>query len=198
MNALIGLAFAIQVQSGLPTWTLSPTPTLTIEDDGTPAKQFEVVTGVVRLASGHIAVANRGSNDVRIFDAGGRHVGTFGQTGAGPGEFRRIELVGRSGDTAWFYDSNLRRVTSLLLSAKPELLGTTLITATGKRESFSEATPMTGGAAAPPARRTEMDAHLQEVGTRSDVAHFEPFVLPVQGTARGRCRNTRRGGRARL
>jgi len=137
MNALIGLAFAVQVQSGVPAWTLSPTPTLTIEDDGTPAKQFEVVTGVVRLASGHIAVANRGSNDVRIFDAGGRHVGTFGQTGAGPGEFRRIELVGRSGDTAWFYDSNLRRVTSLLLSAKPELLGTTLITATGKRESFS-------------------------------------------------------------
>ena len=137
MNALIGLAFAVQVQSGLPTWTLSSAPALTIEDDGTPATQFEVVTGVARLSSGHIAVANRGSNDIRVFDARGRHVTTFGQTGGGPGEFRRIELIGRSGDTAWFYDGGLRRVTSVLLGAKPELLGTTLVTATGKRESFS-------------------------------------------------------------
>jgi hypothetical protein len=137
MIALVVLALAAPVQSGLPTWTLSPTPTLAIEDDGTPAKQFEVVTGVARLTSGHIAVANRGSNDVRIFDARGRHVTTFGQTGGGPGEFRRIEMFGRSGDTAWFYDSGLRRVTTLLLGAKPELLGTTLVTATGHRESFS-------------------------------------------------------------
>jgi hypothetical protein len=137
MIALIGLAFAAQVQSGLPTWTLSSTPTLTIADDGTPAKQFEIVTGVARLSSGHIAVANRGSNDIRIFDARGRHVTTFGQSGGGPGEFRRIEMIGRSGDTAWFFDGGLKRVTSLLLGAKPELLGTTLVTATGKRESFS-------------------------------------------------------------
>ncbi|HEX6942508.1 MAG TPA: hypothetical protein VF128_06240 [Gemmatimonadaceae bacterium] len=137
MIALIGLALAAQVQSVLPTWTLSPTPFVTIEDDGTPATQFESVTGVARLSSGHIAVANRGTNDIRIFDGRGRHVTTFGQTGGGPGEFRRIELVGRSADTAWFYDSNLRRVTSLLLGAKPELLGTTLVTATGKRESFT-------------------------------------------------------------
>ena len=137
MIALIGLVFAVQVQGGLPTWTLSSTPTLTIEDDGTPAKQFEIVTGVARLSGGHIAVANRGSNDIRIFDARGRHVTTFGQSGGGPGEFRRIELVARSADTAWFYDSGLRRVTSVRLGAKPELLGTTLITATGKRESFS-------------------------------------------------------------
>src|SRR5688572_24640179 len=101
MIALIGLAFAAQVQSGLPTWTLNSTPTLTIADDGTPAKQFEIVTGVARLSSGHIAVANRGSNDIRIFDARGRHVTTFGQSGGGPGEFRRIEMIGRSGDTAW-------------------------------------------------------------------------------------------------
>jgi len=26
-----------------------------------------------------------------------------------------------------------------------------------------------------------------EAGTRSDVAHSEPFVLPVLGTTRGRC-----------
>ena len=137
MVAIISLAFAAQVQVGIPTWKLGAAPTLTIEDNGRPATQLEGVVGVARLSSGHIAVANRGTNDIRIFDARGRIVATFGQTGGGPGEFRRIEMVGRSGDTAWFYDGGLRRVTSLLLGAKPELLGTTLITATGNRESFS-------------------------------------------------------------
>jgi hypothetical protein len=137
MIALIGLAFAALVQGGIPTWTLSNAPTLTIQDDGTPATQFEIVTGVARLSSGHIAVANRGTNDIRIFDDRGRHVTTFGKTGGGPGEFRRLEIAGRSGDTAWFYDSGLQRITAILLGAKPELLGTTLVTATGRRESFS-------------------------------------------------------------
>lgn len=137
MIALIGLALAAQVQGGIPTWTLSTAPTLTIEDDGTPAKQFVRVMGVARLSNGHIAVANRGTNDIRIFDARARHVATFGRTGDGPGEFRRIEWIGRSGDTAWFYDSGLQRISTVLLGAKPELLGTTRVTATGKRESFS-------------------------------------------------------------
>jgi hypothetical protein len=92
---------------------------------------------VGRLSNGGIAIANRGTNDVRIFDAGGRHVTTFGRTGSGPGEFRRLEWIGRSGDTAWFYDSGLQRVTSVVLSGKPQLLGTTPISATGNRERFS-------------------------------------------------------------
>lgn len=137
MIALIGLAFAAQVQGGIPSWTLSPAPTLTIEDDGTPATQFVSVMGVRRLSNGSIAIANRGTNDIRIFDARARHVVTFGRTGGGPGEFRRLEWIGRSGDTAWFYDSGLQRITTVLLGSKPELLGTTPVTATGKRESFS-------------------------------------------------------------
>jgi hypothetical protein len=136
MIALLSLAFAAQVQGSIPTWTLSATPTLTIEDDGTPAKQFERIVGVVRLANGSVAVANRGTNDIRIFDARARHVATFGRTGEGPGEFRRLELIGRSGDTAWFYDSGLRRTTGVLLAATPELSGTVRITATG-RQGFS-------------------------------------------------------------
>ena len=135
MISLISLLVAAQVQ-GIPTWTLSPAPTVTIEDDGSPATQFVRVTGVTRLADGGIAVANRGTNDIRIFDARGRHVTTFGRTGEGPGEFRRLELIGRSADTAWFYDSGLQRITAVLLGAKPELSGTTRVTATGKRESF--------------------------------------------------------------
>jgi hypothetical protein len=135
--ALLGIAFAAQLQAGIPAWSVSPTPTLTVEDDGTPATQFVRVMGVARLSSGGIAIANRGTNDIRIFDARGRHVTTFGRTGDGPGEFRRIDWIGRSGDTAWFYDFGHQRISAVLLGAKPSLSGTTRVTATGKRESFS-------------------------------------------------------------
>jgi streptogramin lyase len=135
--ALAGLALALQIQAGPPTWTLSASPVLTIEDDGTAAKEFVRVVGVARLSNGSIAVANRGTNDIRIFDARGRHITTFGRAGEGPGEFRRLEMIGRTGDTAWFYDSGVQRITAVLLGAKPELLGTTRVTATGKRENYS-------------------------------------------------------------
>ena len=39
---------ATQLQGGIPSWTLSSTPTLTIEDDGTPATQFVRIMGVAR------------------------------------------------------------------------------------------------------------------------------------------------------
>lgn len=137
MIGLFLVALAAQAQGVIPTLTLSPAPTLTIADDGTPATQFVRVMGVMRLANGGVAIANRGTNDVRIFDARGKHVATFGRTGDGPGEFRRLEMIGRSGDTAWFYDSGVQRTTSVLLGPKPELLGTTRITAAGNRGSFS-------------------------------------------------------------
>ena len=145
MLALIGLAFAAHVQGVIPSWTVSPSSSLTIEDDGTPAKQFVRVMGVARLSDGGIAVANRGTNDIRIFDARGRHIATFGRTGEGPGEFRRIEWVGRSGDTAWFHDSGLQRITAVLLGPRPSLSGITRITATGKRERFSVTGRLTDG-----------------------------------------------------
>jgi hypothetical protein len=141
----LGLAFAAQLQAGIPSWSLSPTPTLAIEDDGTPATQFVRVMGVARLSSGAIAIVNRGTNDIRIFDARGRHVTTIGRTGAGPGEFRRIEMIGRSGDTAWFYDSGLQRISTILLGATPALSGTIRVIATGKRESFSVTGRLTDG-----------------------------------------------------
>jgi hypothetical protein len=134
--SLLSLAFTLQAQAGIPTWTLTPAPSLTIQDDGTPATQFVRIMGLGRLSNGGIAIANRGTNDIRIFDARGRHVTTFGRTGSGPGEFRRIEWIGQAGDTAWFFDSGVQRVTTVLLSGKPQLLGTTAITASGNRERF--------------------------------------------------------------
>ena len=135
------LATGHRIRGAAPRWDsiVDPesAPTLKIEDDGTPANTVRAHHGRRRLSNDHIAVANRGTNDIRIFDARARHVVTFGRSGEGPGEFRRLEMIGRSGDTAWFYDSGLQRMTAVLLGAKPELSGTTRVTATGKRESFS-------------------------------------------------------------
>ena len=136
MIALLALAFSAQVQAGIPTWTLSPTPTLTIEDDGTPAKEFVRIVGIARLSNGRIAIANRGTNDIRIFDAQGRYLATFGRTGEGPGEFRRLEMIAYSGDTVWFHDSALERISKVVLGQKPELAGTTRLTATGGQRFF--------------------------------------------------------------
>jgi hypothetical protein len=69
MIRLFVVAMVAQTQGAIPTWTLSPSPTLTIADDGTPATQFVRVMGVMRLSNGGVAIANRGTNDVRIFDA---------------------------------------------------------------------------------------------------------------------------------
>lgn len=131
MLTILGLAIAAHLQGGLATWRLSPTPTLTIEDDGTPATEFAGVVAVARLSNGRVAVVNRGTTDIRIFDAQARHIATFGRTGGGPGEFRRLEWVGRSGDTAWFHDSGLQRLTTVNLTDEPVLAGVVRVTATG-------------------------------------------------------------------
>jgi hypothetical protein len=135
--ALLGIALATQVPSAPPTWSISPTATLVIEDDGTPPKQFVQVAGVGRLSNGSIAVADRATNDIRIFDARGRHVTTFGKTGDGPGEFRRLEWVTRSADTAWIWDSRHMRVTSIVLGNEPRTSGSVRITANSGRGSFT-------------------------------------------------------------
>ncbi|MGH7459753.1 MAG: hypothetical protein ACREMA_01835 [Longimicrobiales bacterium] len=53
-----------------------------------------------RLRDGSIAIANNGTNQVRLFDADGRHQRNLGGRGGGPGEFRDVwkvhELAGDS------------------------------------------------------------------------------------------------------
>ena len=42
------------------------------------------------LSDGRIAIVNQGSDEIRIYDANGRFVNTFGRKGGGPGEFRNV------------------------------------------------------------------------------------------------------------
>lgn len=69
-------------------WSFGAQPSLSIGAiDGGGADQLFRVTDATRLADGRIAIANAGSNELRIFSADGSHAATGGGRGEGPGEF---------------------------------------------------------------------------------------------------------------
>lgn len=51
---------------------------------------FGDIAGVAADGAGRIYVADAQAHEVRVFDAEGRHVRTFGRKGGGPGEFEQI------------------------------------------------------------------------------------------------------------
>ena len=80
------------------------------EHDG--ATVLSDVRDVEVLPRGRVAVANGSGNDILVFDATGEHVTTWGGTGDGPGEFRRLEwLASLPPDSVAAGDGRLRRVT---------------------------------------------------------------------------------------
>lgn len=81
---------------------------------GDPAHEFTRVTGATRLSDGRIAVADAGVSEVRVFDAAGGHVVTYGRKGGGPQEFEDLRMGGvLPGDTLVLFDSARRWVTLL-------------------------------------------------------------------------------------
>ena len=85
------------------TCTYSEEPVLVIgnneEDDN---QWFSMIRGMGRLSDGSVAVVDRASTEVRIFDASGRHLRSMGQRGEGPGEFTDAFILWvTAGDTLW-------------------------------------------------------------------------------------------------
>ncbi len=105
-----GITFA---QSSIPEWRVQPAPDVTIGEQIGERGQFTRIMGLARLADGSIAVASRGSHDIRIFSAAGAFVRAYGRRGAGPGEFESPGVVARSGDTLYLYDHSHERITAL-------------------------------------------------------------------------------------
>ena len=62
-------------------------------DAGGPELQFNRISGVVRLSSGSIAVADRGSGEIRVFAQDARFLRRVGRRGQGPGEFRTLAHI---------------------------------------------------------------------------------------------------------
>ena len=75
--------------TGLP--VVADTPSLvigTMEDD--PDYQFVDVVAATRREDGTIVVADRGTSNIRFYDARGKLIRKVGRNGEGPGEFRMI------------------------------------------------------------------------------------------------------------
>jgi len=69
-------------------WRIGPEPTVSIgELDGEEPYMLHWAGSVARLSDGRIVVGNRGSSEVRMFDALGNHLVSWGGEGEGPGEF---------------------------------------------------------------------------------------------------------------
>jgi hypothetical protein len=79
--------------------------------EGDDAYQFTHIQGVAQATSGILVVLDVRTQQLRFFDADGRHLRTVGGRGAGPGEFNLAAgpfLM--AGDTIVTWDLNLRRL----------------------------------------------------------------------------------------
>lgn len=108
------------VWGSTPRWTVSDTPMASIgTPDGPVDYQFTQIVGATRFEDSVIAVADAGTNSVRLFGTDGKLTQTIGRTGDGPGEFRAMQSLRRSGgDSLVLLDRRLRRVTVFDRSGK--------------------------------------------------------------------------------
>ena len=91
--------------------TVSPDPRLSLGTmDGDGPTQFFRVQDIELLPDSAIAVADQGSEEVRIFEADGTHRSTFGGEGYGPQEFRRLDMIEEGLDSLFVYDGGNDRV----------------------------------------------------------------------------------------
>ena len=73
-------------------------------ESGDPSQQFTEIAAATRLADGSIAIADRRTSEIRIFDASGKFLRKLGRRGQGPGEFNEIadiRVIGRDTLVAW-------------------------------------------------------------------------------------------------
>lgn len=100
-------------------WRLDPEPELVLgREGGPPEALLDGVRGAVRLADGSVAVADR-SQQVRLFAGDGTLVRRIGRQGAGPGEFRALNMLrALDGDTLMAYDSQSDRLSYFALDGE--------------------------------------------------------------------------------
>lgn len=111
-----------RAQAPLREWTVGAAPLLTIDQDGTPQREFFRIRAAWRLTSGSVVVVDGSTSELRVFDGRGTFRHAFGRKGAGPGEFQGMQWTAHFGDTAVVYDGNLRRITTVSLAGTPRLL----------------------------------------------------------------------------
>jgi hypothetical protein len=91
-------------------WVVDPHPVVEIGRGEGEDALFRV-TAATRLPDGRIAVANAGTQQVKLFGADGRHLASLGRRGAGPGEVQFPLWVGTDADSILVWDAALERLT---------------------------------------------------------------------------------------
>ncbi len=88
------------------TWRIGPQPLLEIGGDNSAGPTlFDDIWGAARTGRGDIIVSDNATQELRMFNANGQHVRTFGRRGEGPGEFWQIKRVYVRGDTVLAVDT---------------------------------------------------------------------------------------------
>jgi hypothetical protein len=85
----------------LPVWRVDTKPFMASAGaDATEAAELLNVRGAIRLASGHVVVANGRPTSLKVFGPNGDYLRTIGRPGGGPGEFRHsVDVYRWPGDT---------------------------------------------------------------------------------------------------
>lgn len=96
-------------------WKVVDSPLVDIgAKGGDPAYELDQVRGPVRMGDGRLVIANATTSEVRLYDSGGKHLGSHGRSGSGPGEYQQIVGLWRGpGDSLWVADLLVRRLTVL-------------------------------------------------------------------------------------
>ena len=90
-------------------WHIDPDPVvdLTLTGSG-PEHEFYRVGSMKQRPDGSLMLANRSSEEVRVFSAAGEFLGSFGGSGEGPGEFGNLSVIENAGDTLLALDTGGR------------------------------------------------------------------------------------------
>lgn len=93
-------------------WEVADSPKVRIGViEGAPEYLFSNIEGALLLAGGRLAVADRGSSQVRFYGADGTYERFAGGPGGGPGELGYIRGLGRCGaDSVYVFELNYNNV----------------------------------------------------------------------------------------
>jgi hypothetical protein len=112
----VGTAAAAAPTLNAQVTTLTLVPELRIDGE---KEDFSTISSVRANSRGDIAVTLTQDAQIRVYDANGRRVSTFGRRGSGPGEFQFFfDAKGWIGDTVWIVDGNLKRLTYITRAGK--------------------------------------------------------------------------------
>lgn len=101
-------------------WKVDSVPLVDLGASGAgPEYEFFRIRNASRLPNGQIAVANYGTEEVRLYDPHGKFLWAVGRSGEGPGEFQRLTSVRPyRGDTLVAFDYWARRLTLVASSGE--------------------------------------------------------------------------------